>query len=95
MVDTFDQLGLRKVLFLGGSTGGIFPEALDAKHGDRLLSVNACSTPMFLPVATETALEFKHSSWPATSRGLRSRVYAEVAAKAFGTERLSDKAYLG
>ncbi|KAM0805953.1 Alpha/Beta hydrolase protein [Usnea florida] len=94
IVDTFDQLGLEKVHFLGESTGGIFAEALAAKHGDRLLSVTTCSTPMFLPLATQKALAFGHGSWPAACRELGSRGYAEGAAEALGTDRLSDKAYL-
>ena len=94
IVDMFDQLAQQKVHFLGESAGGIFAEALAAKHGDRLLSVTTCSTPLFLPVATQNSLAFGHGSWPAACWELGARGYAESAAKALGTDNMSDKAYL-
>ncbi|CAD6585730.1 MAG: hypothetical protein ASARMPRED_002295 [Alectoria sarmentosa] len=94
IVDMFDQLAQQKVHFLGESTGVIFAEALAAKHGDRLFSVTTFSTPLFLPVATQNSLAFGHGSWPAACRELGARGYAESAAKALGTDNMSDKAYL-
>jgi pimeloyl-ACP methyl ester carboxylesterase len=73
IVDTLDQLGLRKVHFLGESTGGIFGQALAVKHADRLLSLTTCWTPMYLPPAAPDWLAFGHSSWPAACRELGAR----------------------
>ena len=94
MLDTFDQLGLKKVHLLGESTGGIFCEALAARFPDRLLSLTTCSTPMLLPLQAQDQLAFGHASWPAACRELGSREYAVHAAKILGTENLPDKAYV-
>ena len=56
IVDTFEQLGIQKVHFLGESTGGNFAEPLAAKYLDRLLSLTTFSTAMFLAVTTQEAL---------------------------------------
>ena len=94
MLDTFDQLGLKKVHLLGESTGGIFCEALAARFPDRLLSLSTCSTPMLLPIQAQEQLAFGHASWPTACRELGSRAYAVDAAKILGTENLPDKAYV-
>ena len=87
-------MGCQKVHFLGESTGGIFAERLAANHGDKLLSVTTCSTPMFLPIEAQNQLAFGHSSWAAACRELESRGHAEHAANILGTDRMPDKAYL-
>ena len=94
IIDTFDQLEFQKVHFLGESTGGLFAEALAAKHGDRLLSVTTCSTPSFLPATAQNALAFGDHSWPAACWGLGARGYAEKAAEIMGTDQIPSEAYL-
>jgi pimeloyl-ACP methyl ester carboxylesterase len=94
IVDTLDQLGLRRVHFLGGSTGGIFGQALAVKHPDRLLSLTTCSTPMYLPPAAQDWLAFGHSSRPATCRELGVRGWRIEGLKLLGTDQIADKAYL-
>ena len=94
IVDTLDQLGLRKVHFFGESTGGMFADAMAAMHPDRLLSVTTCSTPMVLPIGAQQAIAYGHSSWPEACRTMGSRAYAEEAARTMGTDQLPDQAYL-
>jgi pimeloyl-ACP methyl ester carboxylesterase len=94
IVDTLDQLGLRKVHFLGESTGGIFGQALAVKHPDRLLSLTTCSTPMYLPPAAQDWLAFGYSSWPAACRELGARGWGIEGLKLLGTDQIADKAYL-
>jgi pimeloyl-ACP methyl ester carboxylesterase len=48
LVDTLDQLGVKKVHFVGESTSGMLGEILAAKHAARLLSLTICSSPTYL-----------------------------------------------
>jgi pimeloyl-ACP methyl ester carboxylesterase len=94
IIDTLDQIGVRKVHFLGESTGGIFGEALAAKYPDRVLSLTVCSSPMFLPAEQQDMLAFGHSIWPAACRALGSKGWAVEASKLLGTDKHLDRYYV-
>lgn len=85
IVDTFDQLGVEKVHFLGESTSGMLGEALAAKFPHRLHSLTICSSPSHLPRAALSLFAFGHDSWPAACINLGSRGWAEALAKVPGT----------
>ncbi|KAF2199764.1 alpha/beta-hydrolase [Delitschia confertaspora ATCC 74209] len=94
IVDTLDQLGVRKVHFLGESTGGMLGEALAAKYPDRLLSLTVCSTPTHLPSPALKMFAFDKKDWPTACRELGSRGWAEALSKLPGTIPIEDPAYL-
>jgi pimeloyl-ACP methyl ester carboxylesterase len=94
IIDTLDQLGIRKVHFLGESTSGILGEILAAKYSDRLSSLTVCSSPTYLPSSALTLFAFGEQDWPAACRKLGSRGWAEALSKIPGTIPISDLEYL-
>ncbi|KNG47598.1 mitochondrial carrier protein [Stemphylium lycopersici] len=94
MVDTLDQLGLKKVHFLGESTGGMLGEILAARHPERLLSLTVCSTPTYLPPPALQLFAFDKKDWPSACRELGSRGWAEALSRIPGTIPVSDANYL-
>lgn len=85
IIDTFDQLGLPKVHFLGESTSGMLGEALAAKYPDRLYSLTICSSPTHLPATALDLFAFGYKSWPEACRELGSRGWGERLARVPGT----------
>lgn len=85
IIDTFDQLGVEKVHFLGESTSGMLGEALAAKFPHRLHSLILCSSPSHLPQKALDLFAFGHDSWPAACINLGSRGWAEALAQIPGT----------
>ncbi|KAF2849262.1 alpha/beta-hydrolase [Plenodomus tracheiphilus IPT5] len=94
IVDTLDQLGVRKVHFLGESTSGMLGEILAAKHPERLHSLTVCSSPTFLPPVALTLFAFDKQDWPAACRELGARRWAEALSRIPGTIPISDPSYL-
>ncbi|KAH8727055.1 Alpha/Beta hydrolase protein [Phaeosphaeriaceae sp. PMI808] len=94
VVDTLDQLNIRKVHFLGESTGGMLGEILAAKHPDRLLSLTVCSSPAYLPPPALQLFAFDHKDWPTACRELGSRGWAEALSRIPGTIPITDPEYL-
>jgi pimeloyl-ACP methyl ester carboxylesterase len=94
VVDTLDQLNIKKVHFLGESTGGMLGEILAAKHPDRLLSLTVCSTPTHLSPAALKLFAFDRADWPTACRELGSRGWAEALSCIPGTIPISDPEYL-
>ncbi|KAK7182837.1 hypothetical protein DPSP01_014189 [Paraphaeosphaeria sporulosa] len=94
IVDTLDQLCIRKVHFLGESTGGMLGEILAAKHPERLHSLTVCSTPTHLPPPALSLFAFDHADWPTACRTLGARGWTEALSKIPGTIPISDPAYL-
>lgn len=93
IVDTFDQLGLRKVHYIGESTGGIWGEFLAARNPERLHSLAICASPLYMPVAAQEMLAFDKSSWPAACRELGSRGWGESLISVLGAQDM-DKDFL-
>jgi pimeloyl-ACP methyl ester carboxylesterase len=93
IVDTLDQLGLKRVHFLGESTSGMLGEALAAKYSERLHSLIICSSPTYLPPAALRLFSFGHPSWPDACRTLGSRGWAEELSKVPGTLSTSEPHY--
>jgi pimeloyl-ACP methyl ester carboxylesterase len=91
LLDTLDQLGIKKVHYLGESTGGIWGEFLAAKHPERLLSLTICSSPLYMPKAAQDMLAFGHSSWAEACSTLGSRGWGEALAKAVGNDQYADR----
>ena len=77
IIDTLDQLKIEKVHFFGESTSGMLGEILAAKHPDRLHSLTICSSPAYLPEATQNFLAFGEASFAEACRKLGSRGWAE------------------
>ncbi|TVY48169.1 3-oxoadipate enol-lactonase [Lachnellula occidentalis] len=94
IVDTIDQLKLKKVHFLGESTSGILGCILAAKHPDRLHSLTICSTPTHLPPAAQKLFAFGHANWPTACLKLGSRGWGESLAKIPGTVSMPDIEYV-
>jgi hypothetical protein len=86
IIDTLDQLGPKKVHFLGEAPAVIFGEALAVKHSNWLLSLTTCSTPMYLPPAAQEWLTFSHSSWLAVCPELGPRGWGIEGLKLLGTD---------
>ncbi|EKD19246.1 uncharacterized protein L3040_009314 [Drepanopeziza brunnea f. sp. 'multigermtubi'] len=93
IVDTLDQLGLKKVHFLGESTSGILGCILAAKHPDRLLSLTICSTPTHLPLGAQKLFAFGKSDWPTACLELGSRGWAQALSEVPGTMPSQEKGY--
>ncbi|ORY15878.1 Alpha/Beta hydrolase protein [Clohesyomyces aquaticus] len=94
IIDTIDQLGIKKVHFLGESTGGMLGEILAARHPNRLHSLTVCSTPTHLPEPALKLFAFDRKDWPTACRELGSRGWAEALSKVPGTIPIEDKAFL-
>ncbi|KAK7712313.1 hypothetical protein SLS57_007784 [Botryosphaeria dothidea] len=94
IVDTLDQLGVRRVHFLGESTSGMLAEALAARHPERVLSITTCSSPTVLPPAALRMLALGEESWPAACRKLGARGWAERLARVPGTVANDDPEYV-
>ncbi|KAL3426710.1 3-oxoadipate enol-lactonase [Phlyctema vagabunda] len=94
ILDTFDQLGLDKVHFLGESTSGMVGEILAAKYPERLHSLIICSSPTFLPDAALSLFSFGKSNWPAACRELGARGWGEALSKVPGTVSIPDPKYV-
>ncbi|KAF2480662.1 putative alpha/beta fold family hydrolase [Neohortaea acidophila] len=95
IVDTLDQLGLKKVHYLGESTGGIWGEFLAARNPERLHSLTICSSPLYMPSAAQDMLAFGHQSWPVACRQLGSRGWGEALIGVVGADQMPDKEFLG
>jgi pimeloyl-ACP methyl ester carboxylesterase len=93
IIDTLDQLKIEKVHFFGESTSGMLGEILAAKHPERLRSLTICSSPAYLPEATQTFLAFGEASFPEACRTLGSRGWAERLKAQPGTMSHPDPAY--
>lgn len=93
IADMLDQLGLRKVHFLGESTSGMLAEIFAATYPDRVASIMVCSSPTYLPAAGQQFLAFGEASWPEACRTLGSRGWAERLAAAPGTLATDDARY--
>ena len=94
IVDTLDQLGVRKVHYIGESTGGIWGEFLAARNPDRLYSLTICSSPLYMPAAAQEMLAFGHNSWPNACRELGSRGWGEALVNVVGADQMPDKEFL-
>jgi pimeloyl-ACP methyl ester carboxylesterase len=94
LIDTLNQLDIKKVHFLGESTGGMLGEILAAKHPERLLSLTVCSTPTHLPPPALQLFAFDRKDWPTACRELGSRGWAEALCRIPGTIPISDAEYL-
>ncbi len=77
IIDTLDQLKIEKVHFFGESTSGMLGEILAAKHPERLHSLTICSSPAYLPEATQRFLAFGEASFSEACRKLGSLGWAE------------------
>ncbi|KAG9192227.1 hypothetical protein G6011_10961 [Alternaria panax] len=94
IIDTLDQLSVKKVHFLGESTGGILGEIFAARFPERLLSLTVCSTPTHLPPQALQLFAFGEKDWPTACRELGSRGWAEALSRIPGTIPVSDPCYL-
>lgn len=94
IVNTLDELGVKKVHFLGESTGGMLGEILAARYPERLLSLTVCSTPAYLPPVALKLFAFQEKDWPTACRVLGSRGWAESLSRIPGTIPVSDPEYL-
>lgn len=94
IVDTLDQLGVKKVHYLGESTGGIWGEFLAARNPERLLSLTICSSPLYMPAAAQELLAFGQKDWPTACRELGSRGWGECILKVLGGHQTDDKEFL-
>ncbi|KAF2466727.1 alpha/beta-hydrolase [Lindgomyces ingoldianus] len=94
IIDTLDHLGVKKVHFLGESTGGMLGEILAARHPNRLHSLTVCSTPTHLPEPALKLFAFHKKDWPAACRELGSRGWAEALSNIPGTIPIVDQGYL-
>ncbi|KEF56577.1 uncharacterized protein A1O9_06766 [Exophiala aquamarina CBS 119918] len=92
IIDMLDQLKLKKVHFLGESTGGMVGEILAVKYPDRLHSLIICSSPTYLPPAALEMFAFGHEDWPTALRKLGARGWAERLSKMPGTVPASNPA---
>lgn len=93
IIDTLDQLHVRKVHFVGESTSGILALALASRFPSRLHSVTLISTPLHLPPAAQTLFSFDEPSWPAALRSLGARGWAQRLAGVPGTMAHPDPGY--
>jgi len=93
IIDTLDQLGIEKVHFFGESTSGLIGEIFAAKFPGRLLSLTVCSSPTYLPIATQQFLAMDCESWPSACRKLGARGWAKKLAELPGTTTAPDEAY--
>ncbi|KAJ9608465.1 hypothetical protein H2200_007453 [Cladophialophora chaetospira] len=93
IIDTLDQLKIEKVHFFGESTSGMLGEILAAKHPERLHSLTICSSPAYLPEATQKFLAFGEASFPEACRKLGSRGWAERLKAQPGTMAHPDPAF--
>lgn len=91
IVDTFDQLDLEKVHFLGESTSGMLGEALAAKYPQRLHSLIICASPTYLPPEALELFSFEHENWSEACRKLGSYGWGKRLAAAPGTLATEDK----
>lgn len=71
--DTLDQLGIKKVHFIGESTSGMLAEIFAATYAECVSSVIVCSSPMYLPQDAINFFAFGTESWPEACRQLGSR----------------------
>lgn len=94
IIDTMDQLGVKKFHFLGESTSGMVGEAFAAKYPERLHSLIICSSPTFLPEAALSLFSFGRSSWPEACREMGSRGWGEALSKVPGTVSMPDEDYI-
>lgn len=94
IVDTLDQLDVKKVHYIGESTGGIWGEFLAARNPERLHSLAICSSPLYMPAAAQEMLAFGHKDWPAACRELGSRGWGEAVLKVLGGDQAPDKEFL-
>jgi pimeloyl-ACP methyl ester carboxylesterase len=94
IVDTMDQLGVKKFHFLGESTSGMVAEAFAAKYPQRLQSLIVCSSPTFLPPAALELFAFGHETWPLACRTLGSRGWGTALSKVPGTVSIPDQEYV-
>ena len=94
IVDTLDQLGIKKVHYIGESTGGIWGEFLAARNPERLQSLAICSSPLYMPAAAQEMLAFGHADWPAACRDLGSRRWGQEVLKVLGGDQMPDKKFL-
>ncbi|KAF2176407.1 alpha/beta-hydrolase [Zopfia rhizophila CBS 207.26] len=94
IIDTLDQLGVKKVHFLGESTGGMLGELLAARNPERLHSLTVCSTPTHLPEAALRMFAFDKRDWPTACRELGSQGWAEALSNIPGTIPIEDQGYL-
>jgi pimeloyl-ACP methyl ester carboxylesterase len=93
IIDTLDQMEIEKVHFFGESTSGMLGEILAAKHPERLHSLTICSSPAYLPQATQNFLAFGEKSFSEACRKLGSRGWAEKLKAQPGTMSHPDPAY--
>lgn len=93
IIDTFDQLGLPKVHFLGESTSGMLGQALAAKYPNRLYSITICSSPTYLPAGALDLFAFGRQSWPEACRELGSLGWGERLARVPGTLSTTNTEY--
>ncbi|KAJ9132451.1 Alpha/beta-hydrolase [Pleurostoma richardsiae] len=91
--DTLDQLGVERVHFLGESTSGMLAIAFAATYPDRIGSVILCSSPTYLPPASQKFLAFGEESWPIACRKLGTRGWVERLAASPGTNGSTDLDY--
>ncbi|KAM5370216.1 hypothetical protein ACJZ2D_008619 [Fusarium nematophilum] len=94
ILDTLDQLNVKKVHFLGESTSGILAEIFAARHPGRVGSIIICSSPTHLPRGAQDFLAFGMPSWPTALRQLGSRGWAERLASTPGTMVSDDPSYV-
>ncbi|PVH78056.1 alpha/beta-hydrolase [Cadophora sp. DSE1049] len=94
VVDTLDQLDLRKVHFIGESTSGILGCILAAKYPERLHSLTLCSSPTVLPPVAQALFAFGQRDWPTACLQLGSRGWGEQLAKLPGTLSIPDQEYV-
>ena len=95
IVDTLDQLGVKKVHYIGESTGGIFGEFLAARNPERMHSLTICSSPLYMPAAAQELLAFGHSDWPTACRELGSRGWGKEILRVLGGDQDPNKEFLG
>lgn len=93
IVDTFDQLGLEKVHFLGESTSGMIGEALAARYPQRLHSLIICSSPTHLSPAALELFAFGHKSWPEACQKLGPHGWGKRLAEVPGTLSTTNKEF--
>lgn len=93
IIDTLDQLKVKKIHFFGESTSGMLGEILAAREPDRVASLTICSAPSHLPSGTCEFLAMGEESWPEALRKLGSRGWAERLRAKPGTMTGDDEAY--
>jgi pimeloyl-ACP methyl ester carboxylesterase len=80
-----DDLQLKKIHFLGESTGGMLAVAVAAKHPERVKSLILCAAPTTIGPDGQKLFSFGHKDWQTALREMGSRGWAEALSKTGGT----------